>query len=730
MNLNFRLTLLCSLLLVAALLPARGADTVSAGHIVTSSSAPARQAYARGLRLLHLGHPAQALDAFKAAREADPHFAMAWWGASRAFHRLNRLPEALEAAGYASDAAVGVDERESRLIAIWKQALEPAGDKAADERQVALEREADTAIALFPEDPEVWLLRAEIAATPLRGAPYLLAVRKLSPEHPIRLTPLPAAPPLVRVEPEITQPAPALAEAPKLFEGLGALSYSISTKNPQAQAFFEQGLRCLHSYVTQERSKNGAADSFQHAALLDPSAPMPYWGLSFCDTKAMTKEAAANRALDLAMRRGNDREYAVCLARVLELRWRDQESKAGALRRRAAEKKDEAEMLRGEIDELTRQAARSAEEFRDVLEGTILSYPEDVELWVWRGKSERSFYGAAGNQVASIPFELAALLFQPEHPGANHELVHLYEAIDRPALGWPYTVGYRRSAPNMPHANHMQAHLAMRLGRWEMALEATRDSRKKSLEGYPELEPGHHIDIMVRALAHQGRFAEAESEPKAYRDGLPWARLLQLKMDAPALREWVERRAKAKSPDADYVGAIAALDAGDVAAAKPLLEKVEAQAEKNKGNFNYYRMAEVKGRWLMQSGQAAEGLKLLEEAAAKVVKDAGAHAWGGGGYLLEVWGETALRAGKLDVAEEAFHEALAHEHGSVLGAIGMQVVWERRGDREMAEHYAARARLAWAGADAGAFERQLARVRALGATENRTVALQRPMVEE
>jgi tetratricopeptide (TPR) repeat protein len=418
--------------------------------------------------------------------------------------------------------------------------------------------------------------------------------------------------------------------------------------------------------------KNSAGRNFQHAANLDAEAPMPYWGLSLVlnNGDRMQPLAAANRALELALRNGTDKEKRMCAARVLEL-------------------------------------SRRQQEFRDALDSAIGAYPDDVELWIWRGKS----VGGA----AAIVFQLAAHRIQPEHPSPNHELVHNYEGIERPALGWPFTEMYRKSAPNMPHANHMQAHLAMRIGRWDEAIDATRMSRKKSLEGFPELDPSHHIDVLIRALAHEGRFQEAESEPRAYRNGLPWARLIQLKGDTEALDAWADGRRRTNSPDGFYVGALAKLDRGELAAVPPLLANVEGQRAMNPG-IPIYRLNEVKGRYLVQTGETEAGLKLLREAGALAVKDSGLHAWGGGSYMLEVWGEAALRAKRLDEAEEAFHEALAHEHGSILGALGMQVVWEQRGRQEMARHYAERAAAIWRRADPGCLERHLARLRRLAAS--------------
>src|SRR5205814_658277 len=194
--------------------------------------------------------------------------------------------------------------------------------------------------------------------------------------------------------------------------------------------------------------------------------------------------------------------------------------------------------------------------------------------------------------------------------------------------------------------------------------------------------------IMMRALAHEGLFREALAQPVVYRDGLPWARMLRLKADLPALEAWALKRRKEKSADAAYVEALVKLDEGNLDAAVWPIAVVEARYRKSPGEFYHY--AEVKGRYLAQRGKVDEGLKLLREAGAKATQDAALHSWGGGSYMLEVWGETALRAGRLDEAEEAFLEALAHEHGSIVGALGMQVVCERRGQRDLASHYARR----------------------------------------
>src|ERR1700685_720496 len=60
-----------------------------------------------------------------------------------------------------------------------------------------------------------------------------------------------------------------------LVTGVANLHHPVSTKNTQAQQFFDQGLRFIYVFNHDE-----AARSFQHAAELDPKLAMAYWGVA------------------------------------------------------------------------------------------------------------------------------------------------------------------------------------------------------------------------------------------------------------------------------------------------------------------------------------------------------------------------------------------------------------------------------------------------------------------
>ena len=57
--------------------------------------------------------------------------------------------------------------------------------------------------------------------------------------------------------------------------GLGKLHHAVSTSNPRAQKFFDQGLTLIYAFMHEE-----AVRSFQRAAQVDPKLAMAHWGVA------------------------------------------------------------------------------------------------------------------------------------------------------------------------------------------------------------------------------------------------------------------------------------------------------------------------------------------------------------------------------------------------------------------------------------------------------------------
>ena len=60
-----------------------------------------------------------------------------------------------------------------------------------------------------------------------------------------------------------------------LIPGLGEVHHAVSTVNPEAQRFFDQGLALVYGFNHDE-----AVRSFTRAAELDPQLAMAHWGIA------------------------------------------------------------------------------------------------------------------------------------------------------------------------------------------------------------------------------------------------------------------------------------------------------------------------------------------------------------------------------------------------------------------------------------------------------------------
>jgi tetratricopeptide (TPR) repeat protein len=494
-----------------------------------------------------------------------------------------------------------------------------------------------------------------------------------------------AAPPPDRKLP-LTRLAPA-----KLVPGLCVLRYQVTTTSPECQAYFDQALGYYYSYVWME-----AARSFETALEYDPNCPLAWWGLS--------------RALE----RWGRGDATKALLRAHELRARASHREQYLIKARMQEKGQ----LPGVGDSEARKKAAIA-----TLDEMLSVYDDDEEGWYFRAQLAGGA-GLFGGQVSAVPFYKALLHVNPLHPGANHELVHFYENAQRPALGWVYAENYINSSPGIPHPFHMQAHLATRLGRWGKTSD--RSARAVELERayhkYQNVSPredsqySHHLEILLISLTHDGRFREAhaikqEAETLGFKWPLPLFRLALAERDYPAAFQIAEQHRRDKQM-ASYLSALTYLHQGNTARALAEIEVLQNLYRQRKADRNLeMRLWEAQGLYQCQTGAVEAGLKLLARTVEKTKDDYGKHAWGNGAYFMESWGIAALQGGKLDVAEEAFHEALAHDPGSVRAALGMQVLCERQGRAEEVERFASLARRCWNRADSGCLEKELAAIR-------------------
>src|SRR5262249_45385819 len=427
---------------------------------------------------------------------------------------------------------------------------------------------------------------------------------------------------------------------------------------PECQAHFDQGLGYFYSYVWME-----AARSFETATRFDPDCAMAWWGLS--------------RALE----RWGRGDHSKALLKADELKVKASYREQQLILARMQEKGQAP----GVGDQEARKKAAIA-----TLDNLISLHDDDEEAWYYRAQLSGGS-GLFGGSASSVPFYKALLRINPLHPGANHELVHYYEKAQRPALGMPYADAYIKSSPGIPHPFHMQAHLATRIGRWDKtsdrsarAIELERAYHKElNVQPKDDHQYSHHLEILTLSLIHDGRFQEAraikdEAWKCGYRHWLPWFKLHLAERDYAEALKIVDHYRKSDKTTASYLSALVYLKQGDAARAAPEVEVVQQAYEKRRSDKQLeYRLWEVQGLLLCQTGGIEAGLKLLAKAVDKSKNDYSHHAWGNGAYYMEAWGLAALQAGVNDQAEEGLLEALAHHPGSGRTALGLQGLCER-----------------------------------------------------
>jgi hypothetical protein len=477
----------------------------------------------------------------------------------------------------------------------------------------------------------------------------------------------------------------------KVIPDLCLLRYRVSTSSAECQALFDQGLGYYYSYIWME-----AARSFETAAHYDPDCAMAWWGLS----RALEPPGALPGAGGWSNRDRADKALLRAKEKQVQASHREQLLIKARLQEKGLEP--------GVAEDARRKAAAKT------LDELLILHDDDQEAWFYRAR-------LADSGVAAVPYYKALLRINPLHPGANHELVHFYENNRRPALGWVNAENYIKSSPGIPHAFHMQSHLAMRLGRWEKtsersakAIELERTYHKEmNVQPSQDHQWYHHVETLAMSLTHDGRFREARALKEEVKgNNLTWFRLHLAERNWDEALKIADSYRKTDKQTRSYLTALVYLKQGNAERAGAEVEVLRHLMPTGKGNKQLEtRLWETQGMLMCQTGSPEAGAKLLAKIVERTKDDYSHHAWGNGAYYMEMWGIGALKSGLDDVAEEAFLEALAHEASCVRAAVGLQALCERQGRADEARRYGELARRCWQKADAGALDAELADLR-------------------
>jgi tetratricopeptide (TPR) repeat protein len=421
-----------------------------------------------------------------------------------------------------------------------------------------------------------------------------------------------------------------------LYDNLGSLHHEITTDVPEAQRYFDQGMRLLYAFNHAESSR-----SFEEAERLDPACAMCAWGV------ALTNGPNINQPMDSA--RGLTAYAAIqrAVERAASTTPREQ-AHIHAMAQRFAPVPAEN---RAALDSAYANTMREvADTYPDDLDAQVLYADALMNLSPWNYWTADGAPRPGTEQIVSrLEGVMAA---NPDHPGACHLFIHAEEAHD-PTRAVECAERLAALMPGAGHIVHMPGHIYIRVGRYQDAVEANKHAvhaDESYLEGplvtkrgiYPQGYYPHNYHFMSFAASMAGNSETA----------IEAARKVAEKVGPDVAREieWLE----AITPVVHWT--LVTFGRWDEVLAEPLpppdLRFTTGQAYYARGIAHA-----AKGQW--DDAQAAlDSLTAIAEAFAegdnKTALAIARHA---------VIGEMALRRDQADAAVQHFQAAVELENG-------------------------------------------------------------------
>lgn len=245
-----------------------------------------------------------------------------------------------------------------------------------------------------------------------------------------------------------------------LFNNLGNHQYGVSTRSPEAQKYFNQGLILTYGFNHGE-----AIRSFREATRLDSNCAMCYWGV------ALALGPNINKPMDAA---------------DVPKAWEAlQEAKRLAVNATAKEKayinaletrySQQAVADRRSLDLAYANAMREVmKRYPDDLDAATLFAEALMDTMPWDYYMEdRRPKAVTEELIKALEFVIAK---DPRHPGANHYYIHAVEASPYPERALPSAERLGEIAPGAGHLVHMPSHIYLRVGRYHDATLANEEA--------------------------------------------------------------------------------------------------------------------------------------------------------------------------------------------------------------------------------------------------------------
>ena len=506
--------------------------------------------------------------------------------------------------------------------------------------------------------------------------------------------------------PAATFPVEILERPVPLRTGIGAFHETVTTSSKEAQAFYNQGLAYLHSYVWIE-----AARSFNQALRHDAKLAMSYVGLSRAFS-GLNAHAAARAAL----------ERAQLLA-------------SGASEREQRRIRIRAKHLDAIAD---LGNVEKHFQYKKAIDEALAIDPKDVELWLLRGISEEANAAGRGQHGGerSIQFYEKALQLSPDNFAAHHYLTHSLENTNRIQEALKHGEAYARLSPAIPHAHHMYGHDLRRVGRVADAIAEFRKAdelerayyKSENIPAEYDWHHEHNLDLLSTSYQHEGQMKAAEEIMRqafaipSMQDALEFNKkqwpefLIARGRNEEALRaakslsesRWDIVRTIGRTLAAQAHLAMNNLQAASTEA-KAALEELRQSA--GRAALVAVYIETLQGEFYLRTGQAEKGRAMLKQVTSKIRSEPGPDAWTQALFRLEAIGRAARAAGDWELAEYLARQMIEHDAAYAGSHYALALVADEKKDSALALREFTEAEKLWRNADADLPELQQTRAR-------------------
>jgi tetratricopeptide (TPR) repeat protein len=276
------------------------------------------------------------------------------------------------------------------------------------------------------------------------------------------------------------------------IHGLGHVHMDTSC-SPSVSADFDRALAMLHNFWFAR-----ALEAFKKVIQADPQCAMAYWGA------AMTYNHP-----------------------FWDAPTREDESAAWALvqkGRQTTKKTPREEMYLDAVAALYKDAGAGSkserdEAYKNAMKAVYEKYPDDeVKLFYGLSILGTIKEGTPGFERQAVAAKLFEEVYakKPEHPGALHYLIHVYDDPEHAVDGLKAARAYAKAAAAVPHAQHMPSHIFTRLGYWEESAAANENAWRTSEDDVKhagesgEYRDFHSLNYLQYAYLQLGRYRDAK----------------------------------------------------------------------------------------------------------------------------------------------------------------------------------------------------------------------------